>query len=147
MIVLCTETNIISQTPSITTCMTWDESGVGLLLDCWSVATLFWTHRKIKHVAKSDPSLFVYSLFILTSCRLARVFLLSGLVRQEAGYCTQLEDDQEAAGVWMKLGCKICDETVPVSTWTAGNVEGSDGTRATGTERDFNCCFRQNIFC
>jgi hypothetical protein len=70
MIVLYTETNIISQTPSITARMTWDESGAGFLLDCWSVITLFWARRKTKHSAKSDSSLFVYSLFILTSCHL-----------------------------------------------------------------------------
>jgi len=89
---------------------------------------------------------------MLTSCHLdesilAKVFLLSGLVRREAECGTQLEDDQEATGVWMKSCCKSCDETVPVSTWAAGNVEGSDGTRAAGTVGGFDCCFRQNMFC
>jgi hypothetical protein len=58
---------------------------------------------------------------------------LSGLVRQKAEYGTQPEDDQEAAGVLMKLGCKGCDENDPDSAWAAGNVEGSHGTRAAGS--------------
>jgi hypothetical protein len=70
MIVLSTETNIISQTSSITARMTWDESGAGLLLDFLSVVALFGALRKTKHSADSNPSLFVYSLFILTSCHL-----------------------------------------------------------------------------